>query len=136
MKTGAWLAAISATVSAGVGDWYCSRMTKRLRCDKSTHIRILSEFFLDVTTIGAHHIMAWVTGVMIFCDWRRSSSAFSLLRYANGIFCGMCTQNDWAFAPLYTPNLAIKDSGVHIDHLALCRYACIGADDTDINCFG
>ena len=29
---------------------------------------ILSEFSLGVTTIGAHHVVASATGVMMFCD--------------------------------------------------------------------
>lgn len=31
-------------------------------------MRILSLFFFGVTTIGAHHLVASFTGVMIFCD--------------------------------------------------------------------
>ena len=85
VKTFASLAAMSATAWAGVGNWYRSRITKRLRCDKSTHMRILSEFFLGVTTIGAHHVVASVTGVITFCDGKQ------MVR-------GVCTQKGLAFA--------------------------------------
>ena len=36
----------------------------RLRRERSTQRRILSEFFLRVTTIGAHHSVGVVTGAM------------------------------------------------------------------------
>jgi len=63
----ALLVVISVTAPASVGDWYLSRTTKWLRWDKSTHIRILSEF-VGITAIGAHHGVASVTGVIMCCD--------------------------------------------------------------------
>ena len=43
-------------------------------------MRMRSLFFLGTTTMGAHQSVASVTGAMIFCDCRRSSSALSLTR--------------------------------------------------------
>ena len=60
-------------------------------------MRILSEFFLGVTTIGAHHVVGSVTGATTFCDLRRSSLAYNLSRYANGMVRGVCMQKGLAF---------------------------------------
>ena len=46
--------------------------------------------------MGAHHSVGSVIGVMIPCSCRRSNSAFSLSRKANGIALGVFTQNGWA----------------------------------------
>ena len=67
VKNLALLAAISATASAGEEDQYLSHFTKWFRCDKSTHMRIESLFFLGVTTMGAHQSVGSVTGAMMFC---------------------------------------------------------------------
>ena len=61
-------AVISSTTSAGVGDWYRSLHTYLFRWDKSTHIRTLSDPFLGVTTMGAHHSVTSVTGAIIPCS--------------------------------------------------------------------
>ena len=65
--------------------------------------------------IGANHVMTFVTGVMMFCDWSKSSSAFSLLQYMNQIVCAMCAQDGWVFTfyrdmkffPLIWPSKAL-----------------------------
>jgi len=44
-------------------------------CERSTHIQIDSPSFLGGKTIGAHHNVTSVTGAMIFCYCRRSTSA-------------------------------------------------------------
>ena len=80
----ALLAAISATASADVGDWYRSLKTYRFNLDKSTHILILSVPFLGVTTMEAHHCVASVTGAMIPCSCNNSRSAFNFSPYAKG----------------------------------------------------
>ena len=59
-------------------------------------MRILSVFFFGVTTMGAHHAVASVTGVMTFCDSNKSSSDFSLSRYAIGMERGVLMQNGFA----------------------------------------
>ena len=46
---------ISATTSAGVMEGECSQQTNLFSLDRSTHMHILSLFFLRATTIGAHH---------------------------------------------------------------------------------
>ena len=43
--------AMSATATAEGVDWNRSRLTKRLRCDRSTQSRMRSEFFFRVTTM-------------------------------------------------------------------------------------
>ena len=48
--------------------------------------------------MGAHHSVASVSGAMICWDCSRSSSAFSLSRYAYGIDQGVFTQNGFACA--------------------------------------
>ena len=83
---------MSATASAGVGDWYLSLQTYRFKCDKSMHIGIRSVPFLGVTTMGAHHSVTSVTGAIIPWSWSRFSSAFNLSLYANGIDRGVLTQ--------------------------------------------
>ena len=93
MKYLALVAAISAMVSGGLGDMYCSHCTYRFKCERSTHIWMFSVFFFGVTTIGAHHSVAYVIGAMISCTCNSSSSALSLSRYANGIERGVLTQN-------------------------------------------
>ena len=70
--------AISATAAAGVTEGYLSRFTYLFNLDRSTHMRIFSEFFFGVTTIGAHHSVGSVTGAMIPCWTRRSISYFNL----------------------------------------------------------
>ena len=67
-----------------------------LRRDRSTHIQVLSEVFLT-TIIGANHVVAFVTGVMMFCDWSRSRSAFNLLQYMSWVVCAMWAHNGWMF---------------------------------------
>ena len=96
---------------------------------------VLSEFSLGVTTIGAYHVVASATGVLMFCDWSRSTLAVSLSQYASGIIHGTCVQNGWAFALqrcgilfLHNPNLAIKDSEVPS---SLCRHAGCSDDNND-----
>ena len=93
VKNLALVAEISATAWAGVDDWYCSHLTNRLRCERSTHILIQSVFFFGVTTIGAHHSVAAVTGAIMCWDSKRSSSTFNLSLYANGIDRGVLTWN-------------------------------------------
>ena len=63
-----------------MGDWYLSLFTYLFKCERSTHMRMRSLFFLGATTIGAHQSVASVTGVIMFCDSKRSSSALSLSR--------------------------------------------------------
>jgi len=96
VKNFALLVAMSATASAGVNDWYLSRLTYLFKCDKSTHMWMRSEFFLGVTTMGAHQSVTSVTGVMMFCACSRSSSAASLSQYANGMDLGVVMQNGFA----------------------------------------
>ena len=66
----AWV--ISTTVSAGVVEGCSSRQTS-FSLEKTTHMRILSEFFC-VTTIGAHHSVNVVTGAMML--WLVSGSIY------------------------------------------------------------
>ena len=87
---------MSATTCAGVSDWYRSWRTYRFRCERSTQRRILSVFFLGVTTIGADHSVGWVTGVMMPCACRCSSLALSLTQYAKGTERGVLMQNGLA----------------------------------------
>ena len=54
-------------------------------------MQMLSEFFLGVTTIVAHHSVASVIGAMMFCFCRSSSSAFSFSWYAKGMVRGVLT---------------------------------------------
>ena len=61
-------------------------------------MRMLSEFFLGVTTIGAHHSVASVISVTMFCLCNNSSSALSLSRYMNGIERGVFTQKGLALS--------------------------------------
>ena len=98
MKNLALLAAMSATASAGEEDCYRSLFTKRFRCDKSTHMRMESLFFLGVTTMGAHQSVGSVTGAMICCCCNKSSSAANLSRYAKGMDLGEVMQNGLALA--------------------------------------
>ena len=106
--------AMSAKASA---DWYLSRFTNLFRRERSTHIRILSVPFLGVTTMGAHHSVGTVTGVMTPCSCCRSNSAFSLSRYANGFARGAWMQNGWASSvggdvelfPLHCLDVSIED---------------------------
>ena len=67
VNTCASLAAMSATASAGVGDWYFSLRTYLLSYDKSTHSLMSSVPFFGATTISAHHSVGCATGVMISC---------------------------------------------------------------------
>ena len=62
-------------------------------------MRILSEFFFGVTTIGAHRSVASVTGAMIPWLVSRSISFFSLSLFAKGIERGVVTQKGRAFLP-------------------------------------
>ena len=55
-----------------VGDRYLSCTTYQFSLDKSTHILLLSVPFVGVTTIGTHHCIPSVTGVIISCCWSRS----------------------------------------------------------------
>ena len=71
-------------------------MTNLLRRERSTHILILSVSFLGVTTMGAHHSVGSVTGVMIPSSCRRSNSALSLSQKAKGTARGVLTLNGWA----------------------------------------
>ena len=48
VKSLAWVCVMSAIASASVVEGYRSRF------DRSTHMRILSEFFFGATTMGAH----------------------------------------------------------------------------------
>ena len=96
VKTFAFSAAMSATVWAGVGDWYLPCFTNLFRWDTSMRILILSVPFLGVTTIGEHHSMVSLTGAMIPCSCESSSSTLSLSRKANGIVLGVLMQNGWA----------------------------------------
>ena len=89
-------AAMSATASAGVADWYLSRFTYLFKRERLTHILILSVPFLGAITMGAHQSVGSVTGAMTPCSCNRSSSTFSLSRKANGIVRGVRTQNGWA----------------------------------------
>ena len=59
---------MSATASAGVTDMYRSRRTNLLSFERSTHMRIRSEFRLGVTTMGAPHSVGSVTGAMTPCS--------------------------------------------------------------------
>ena len=92
------LAAMSATASAGEHDLYCSHLTKqfKFKCDKCTHILIDSVFFFGVTTIGLHQSVGSVTGVIMYCCCRESSSAANLSRCAYGMDLGDVTQNGLA----------------------------------------
>ena len=79
---------------------------------------MFSEPFFGVTTMGAHHSVASVTGAIIFCLSNTSSSVLSLSWYLNGILCGVPMQKGLASAKsdveLFTyhgSNLAIKDTG-------------------------
>jgi len=60
------VAAVSATARVGVDDWYCSWRIDLFRYEKSIHILMWSMSFFGVTTIGAHHSVASVTGTIIF----------------------------------------------------------------------
>ena len=93
VKNLALVVAIFATAWAGVDDWCCTRLTNQLRCERSTHILIQSVFFFRVTTIGAHHSVAAVTGAIMCWNSKRSSSAFNLSLYVNGIDRGVLTRN-------------------------------------------
>ena len=64
VNTFAFSEAISATACAGVGHWYLSLLTYLFKCERSTHILILSVPFFVATTMGAHHSVGSVTG----CD--------------------------------------------------------------------
>ena len=57
---------------------------------------MLSDSFFGVTTIGAHHSVGCVTGMMMPCSCRVVSSARSLSRYAKGICLGVFTQKGLA----------------------------------------
>ena len=92
----AFSAAMSATVWAGEGDWYRSRFTYRLRCDRSTHMRMSSVPFFGATTMGAHHSVGYDTGVIMPCSSKLWSSAFSFSLYAYGMVLGVLTQNGLA----------------------------------------
>ena len=61
------LAAMSATASVGVGDWYLSLRTYLLNFDKSTHSLMLFVPFFGATTIGTYHSVGCATGAMISC---------------------------------------------------------------------
>ena len=91
-------AAMSATARAGVDDWYLLHLTYLFKRDRLMHIRMSSESFLGVVTIGAHHSVGSVTGEMTPLLFRKSSSALSLSQYANGTARGGLTQNGWAFS--------------------------------------
>ena len=82
-------AAMSAAAWEGVADWYLSRFTYLFRWERSTHILILLVPFFGVTTMGAHHSVGSVTGVMIPCSCNRSNSVFSLSQKANRIARGV-----------------------------------------------
>ena len=69
MKYLALACAMSVTASAGVVEGYLSRRTNLFNLDRSTHIRILSEFFFGVTTI------AWCTPFSGFDHWGYDSLA-------------------------------------------------------------
>ena len=69
----------------------------------NTHSDV-AKFFLGVTTIGAHHLVASVTGVMMFCFCRSSNSAFSFSRYAKGMVHGVLTWNGFALSVRWIKN--------------------------------
>ena len=94
MNICAFSAVMSATVWAGVANWYRSCLTYRLRCDRSTHIR-MSVPFLGATAMGAHHSVGYDTGVITPCSSKLWSSAYSFSLYAYGIVLGVLMQNDF-----------------------------------------
>ena len=59
-------------------------------------MRMRSVPFFGATTIGAHHSVGSVTGVMIPWSTRRSISCLSFSQYAKGIVRGVDTQNGLA----------------------------------------
>ena len=74
----AWETEMSGIASAWVGDWYLSLFTYLFKCEWSTTHTYEITIFLGATTIGTHQSVASVTGVIVFCDSKRSSSASSL----------------------------------------------------------
>ena len=105
------------------------------------HKWILSEFFLSVTIFGAHHVVASVTGVMKFCDWSRSSSAFSLSQYERGIVHSVCIQNGWVFATTEmwnsSPCITLICQSKTVGYKSILSF-CIGCsnDNIDVYYFG
>ena len=119
VKILAFSAEMFATAWAGVADWYLSRLTNLLGWEGSTHILIFSVPFLGVTTMGAHHSVGSVTGVMIPWSYRRPNSALSLSRKAKETACCVLTLNGWAssisvmwnFSPSMVPICASNTVG-------------------------
>ena len=91
-------AAMSATARAGVDDWYLLHLTYLFKRDRLMHIRMSSESFLGVMTIGTHHSVGSVTGEMTPWLCSKSSSALSLSRYADWTARGVLTQKGWALS--------------------------------------
>ena len=89
---------ISATASAGVMEGYCLCRINLFSLERSTHIRILSEFF-GVTMIGVHHsVGVWLLSSVV--------SFFNLSLYAKGIMRGVAQKGQafsesemWNFSP-------------------------------------
>ena len=99
MKYLALVDAISATTSRRDGDTYNSRFTKRFSFDKSTQTGISSEFFLGVTTIGAHHSVGFVTGAMILCCCHCLSFRSRRSSYTKGALRGTLVQRVLSYLP-------------------------------------
>ena len=114
VKIFALSAAMSATASAGVGDWYLSRLTYLFKRDRSTHIRMPSVSFFGVTTIGAHHSVGSVTGSMMPCVWSTVSIALCLSWYANATDRGRrAWHRPWyvEFSTIHCFDLSVEDLG-------------------------
>ena len=98
--------------------------------------KFLSEFVLGVTTIGVHHGVPSATGVMMFCDWSRSTIAVSLSQYESRIIhecvykmAGHLPYRDAEFFPCITLIWLSKTVG----YLPLCVARHAGCSDDNID---